>query len=360
MSVNHSSVEYGNIRLRRHKFPRYFKYSLLALIIILFLLFLFNRLLLTSNTVEKSEDPYLYIYTGSTFGDVMISLTEKGFLRNPRTFRFLAAKFKYEEKIKAGRYLIKNGMSNYELLRMLINGEQTPVRLVINNIRTKADLASKISRQIEPDSVTLMEMFGRDTLAGKFGLTSENILTLFIPNTYEVYWNISPARFFDRMYAEHKKFWNESRMKKAKALGMSPAQVAILASIVEKETTRDKEKPDIARVYLNRLKRGMKLQADPTVVFATGDFSIQRVLHQHIAVDSPYNTYQYEGLPPGPICLPSISSLNAVLDARPGNYLFFCAREDLSGYHNFAVTPAEHMANARKYRQALNRLHIRK
>jgi UPF0755 protein len=361
MSVNHSSIEYGSIHLSRRKFPRYFKYSLLALIIIiLFLLFQFNRLLLISNTVEKPEDPYLYIRTGSTFGEVMASLEEKGFLRNPRTFRSLAAKFKYGEKIKAGRYLIGKGMSNYELLKVLIHGEQTPVRLVFNNIRTKAEFASRISRQIEADSITLMKMFSQDTLARKYGLTTENILTLFIPNTYELYWNISPARFFDRMNTEHEKFWNDNRVEKARALGLSPSQVAILASIVEKETTHDEEKSDIARVYLNRLKRGMKLQADPTVVFATGDFSIQRVLHQHIAIDSPYNTYKYSGLPPGPICLPSISSLEAVLDARPGNNLFLCAREDLSGYHNFAITASEHMINARKYQQALNRLHIRK
>ena len=220
-------------------------------------------------------------------------------------------------------------------------------------------MAQLISHKLEFDSVDFMKALNNDTLLASFCLIKENALTLFIPNTYEVYWNMSAEKFIERMLKEHKSFWNEKRLKQAEAIGLTPTEVATLASIVEEETAVNAEKPMVAGLYINRLKRGMLLQADPTVKFSLQDFGLRRILYKHLEVNSPYNTYKYAGLPPGPIRIPSIQGLESVLNHAHHNYLYMCAKEDFSGTHNFAITSAQHAANARKYQQALNRRGIR-
>jgi UPF0755 protein len=267
---------------------------------------------------------------------------------------------KYPDHIKTGHYILKEGMSNKQIIIKLRAKQQDPVKLVFNNIRIKEELAGHIAEQLETDSVSLLKLLNDSDYLKKFGFTTENVISMFIPNTYEVYWDITPEKFMERMNKEYKAFWTDKRKARLKEIRLSELQTITLASIVEKETNQNNEKPDVAGVYMNRLRDGWLLQADPTLVYALGDFSIKRVLNVYKSIDSPYNTYMYIGLPPGPICLPSISSIDAVLNYRQHNYMYFCAREDFSGYHNFAVTMNEHLLNAAKYQQALNQKGILK
>jgi len=221
-------------------------------------------------------------------------------------------------------------------------------------------LAGKITDNLQADSAKFLALLNNDSLVNAYGFNQDNILSMFIPNTYEVYYTISEQRLFDKMYAEYKKFWNDERKQKAEALGLSPTEVSALASIVQAESIQPDERPKIAEVYLNRLERNMRLQADPALVYAVGDFTIKRVLNIHKDVDSPYNLYRYKGLPPGPINLPEIESIDAVLNPDDHNYIYFCAKPDFSGYHAFATNLIEHNNNARVYQNALNRSNIYK
>jgi UPF0755 protein len=230
-----------------------------------------------------------------------------------------------------------------------------PVEVVVQNARLKRKLASDISKQLEPDSISIMRFLNDDIFLSKLGFNAQNILVMFIPNTYECYWNISVEDWFEKMNNEYKKFWNESRTKKCESIGISPVEASILASIIEEETVKNDEKPIIAGLYLNRIKKGMLLQADPTVRFALGNFMIKRVLDKYKEINSPYNTYQHAGLPPGPICIPSIVTIDAVLNRQKNEYLYMCAKEDFSGYHNFARTLEQHNLNAQRYQRALNK-----
>ena len=248
-------------------------------------------------------------------------------------------------------YILTDGMTNQKLINMLRMGYQTPVKVVFNNIRTVEQLAGRISEQIEADSLAIITAINDNP---------DVDATTFIPNTYEFYWNVDAVDFVEKMVTEHKRFWNETRLKKANALKLTPHQVSVLASIIDKETTKTSEMPRIAGVYLNRLRQHWPLQADPTLVFALGDYNIRRVLDVHKNIDSPYNTYKYAGLPPGPICIPSIAAIDAVLNAEKHKYFYFCAKDDLSGYHVFAKTITEHNKNAEKYRRALNKNKIYK
>ncbi|NOX46361.1 MAG: endolytic transglycosylase MltG [Chlorobi bacterium] len=313
------------------------------------------------NTWVKDEKSVsLYIPTGAGFEDLKTMLYEKGIVINRISFEWLAKKKNLKENVHPGRYLVYSGMSNDELINLLRSGNQTPVKLVFNNIRTKGQLAKVISSQIEPDSAEIILLLNDSSYTEIFEKTPETILSLFIPNTYEVYWNISSTDFMDKMFMEYNKFWNDERKQKARELEMTPLEVSILASIVEQETRKDDEKERMAGVYINRLKYGWRLQADPTIVYAWGDFSIRRVLNIHKKIDSPYNTYLHEGLPPGPICIPSIASIDAVLNYEHHSYLFFCAKDDFSGYHAFAKTHDQHIVNANKYRRALDARNIKK
>lgn len=310
-----------------------------------------------SNVQVDDEMAYLYIPTEADFEAVFDSL--QPFLADTASFRWVAFKKNYPHLVKPGKYHIKQGMSNNELVNKLRSGQQEPVRVTFNNVRTLADLATKIGQQIEADSTELAQALSNPQLIQKYGFHAETFLTMFIPNTYEFYWNTSAEQFIQRMADEYKAFWTPERKAKASKMGLSQSQVAILASIVQSEqSVHNDEKPVIAGLYINRLNRGMPLESDPTIVFAIGDFSIRRVLNKDKEVDSPYNTYKYAGLPPGPINLPEISSLNAVLNYKSHNYLFMCAKEDFSGYHNFASSLSQHNVYARRYQQALNKKKI--
>ncbi len=313
------------------------------------------------NVAVAEGETYMYIPTGSDYTDVLDSLTAAALLIDETSFRWVAEQKDYAERVKPGRYRITDGMSNNELVNMLRSGRQSAVNVTFNNVRTLPDLAAKLATIIEADSLQLIQAFTDSELIASYGFDSHTFACMFLPNTYEFYWNTSARQFTDRMKQEYDVFWTEERIAKAKEseYPMTQVQVSILASIVEQETRMNDEKPRVAGVYINRLKKGMLLQADPTVIFAANDFSIQRVLFSHLEIDSPYNTYKYQGLPPGPICIPSVTSIEAVLDYEKHEYLYFCAKDDFSGYHSFAKTLQQHNANARKFHRALNQRQIR-
>ncbi|MEH6306456.1 endolytic transglycosylase MltG [Olivibacter sp. CPCC 100613] len=310
------------------------------------------------NVTDAEE--YLYVRTGATFNDLLEDLGEKNIVSDTASFRWAAEKMEYPSRIKPGKYKLKKGANNRTLINMLGGGFQEPVKLRFQNIRLRDQFAGYIATQIEPDSTLLIALLNSDTLAAKYGFNTDNFFTMFIPNTYEMYWNIAADEFFARMNKEYNNFWTEERKKKANDINLTPIQVSILASIVKGEALHTDEMPKIAGLYLNRLQKGILLQADPTVIFATNDFTIRRVLNRHLRTDSPYNTYIYKGLPPGPIMMPSIASIDAVLNYQKHNYIYMCAKEDFSGYHNFSTNQAEHLINARKFQQALNERNIKR
>lgn len=277
------------------------------------------------------------------------------------TFNALAQWTGYWSNIKPGRYIIKKGSGVFSLFRKLHNGSQDPVKITITKLRTRKDLAQYLGKKLEDNSNDFLDFMNNDDSLAYLGLSKETILTLIIPNTYEIYWNTHPKAFFNKMNKEANKFWNDRRLDDLQRIGISKEEVITIASIVEEETNDNNEKPTIASVYINRLAKGMPLGADPTIKYAVGDFSIKRVTLAHInsSASSPYNTYKNKGLPPGPICTPSVASIDAVLKGEKTDYLYFCAKADFSGSHSFAATAEEHFSNARKYRKALDSLGIR-
>lgn len=302
---------------------------------------------------------YLYIPTGSNFDDLLKILNDSALLIDNSSFEWLAEQKNFVNHVKPGKYRITNNMSNNELINLLRSGKQEPVNLVISSQRTKEDFVGRVAKNIEADSLSIIELLNSVGFTEKYGFSPENIMVLFIPNTYEFKWNTSADEFIGRMATEYKKFWTENRKELASNAGLTQTDISILASIVQQETYRTDEMPIVAGVYVNRLKKGMLLQADPTVIFAVGDFTIKRVLKKHLEYNSPYNTYKFKGLPPGPICIPKQKSIDAVLNYKKHNYLYFCAKEDFSGYHNFASNGAEHERNAAKYRNELNKRKIK-
>ncbi len=310
-------------------------------------------------SVTEAAD-YLYLPTGSDFEAVIRIIGDEGIIKDTAAFRWAAEKMDYPPRVKSGKYRLSPGMNNRGLINMLGGGFQEPVQLRFQNIRLKEDFAGFLSTQLEPDSITLVNLMNSDSLAARYGFDTDNFFSMFIPNTYEFFWDTKAEDFFSRMHKEYEKFWTEERRKKAEQMNLSLQEISVLAAIVKGEAMHTDEMPVIAGLYLNRLKRGMLLQADPTVIFATGDFTIRRVLYRHLRTDSPYNTYLYKGLPPGPIMMPSIASIDAVLNYEQHQYIYMCAKDDFSGYHNFARTQAEHMVNARKFQQALNERNIKR
>jgi len=306
------------------------------------------------NTDGFRKGEFLYIPTGADYEQVKSILTREGFVRDVNSFDFLARQAKYPTMVKAGKYRITRGMSNFNIIRMLRSGRQTPVKLVINKLRTKNEFVSLIASNLEADSNVLRQMLNDNTYLAQFGLDSNTGICAIIPDTYEFWWNTGADKAFKKFARYYKQYWTPDRIRKAQSKGLTPAQVVTVASIVEEETNYNPEKPNIASVYLNRLKTGMKLQADPTAKFAAGDFAARRITSALTSMPSPYNTYYTVGLPPGPICTPSKKSVEAVLDAPATDYLYFCAKEDFSGSHRFAASYAEHQKNARLYQQALN------
>ncbi len=300
------------------------------------------------------NDYVLLIQENATFEQVTDSLIANDVLINYKAFKWVAKKKSYPSAVKPGRYLFQKGMNTNQIVNMLRGGLQQPVDVTFNNVRFKEELAGKVSKYIEADSLSILNMFYDENKIKEYGFTPETFRAMFIPNTYEFYWTTTAQEFANRMKTEYDRFWNDERKKKAEQLGLTPVEVITLASIVQAETAKKEELKTIAGLYINRLKRGQLLQADPTVKYAVGDFSIKRILNSHLEIGSPYNTYKYAGLPPGPINFPETATIDAVLNYERHNYVYMCAREDFSGYHNFSVTLNEHNRNAAKYRAALD------
>lgn len=314
--------------------------------------------ILKPNVHTDQEFSYLYIPTGSTFEDVKRILLEENLIDHEKTFEWVANKKNYPNRVLPGRYKIYDNMGNNELVNLLRSGQQEPVNVTFNNIRTREQLAGAIASYLEADSLSLLELLNDEAVMQEYGLNRETAMLLFIPDTYQFFWNTSARQVLDRMHREYDAFWNSRRRRQAEKIGMTPVEVAIMASIVRQETSKRDEMERIAGVYVNRIARNIPLQADPTIVFAVGDFNLNRVLHHHLQINSPYNTYKNTGLPPGPISLPEPYIIDSVLNYEDHEYVFFCARDDFSGYHAFARTYAEHLANARRYQQALNERNI--
>ncbi|WP_284651365.1 endolytic transglycosylase MltG [Flavobacterium terrisoli] len=310
----------------------------------------------TSDTNFDKEEVYVEIPTNSKYEDVQRILSP--YVKNMGSFEFIANLRSYPENVKAGRFLLKKGMSAFQLVATM--RRNVPVKLAFNNQERLEDLCERLSSQIEPDTTKLLATFRDSAFLKKNGFTKENVFSMFLPNTYEVYWNISAEKFRDKMLEEYNRFWTKERIAKAADLNLTPVQAITLASIVHKETVKKSERPTVAGVYLNRLKDGMKLQADPTVIYALklrdNDFEriIKRVLYNDLFIASPYNTYQNLGLPPGPIAMPDVDAIDAVLNPEKHDYLYFCASVERFGYHEFAATMAQHDVNAKKYADWLN------
>lgn len=298
------------------------------------------------------------IRKGEPFDTVLLHLQGKGYLQNEYTFRKVAELKKYPKLVKSGRYKLKDRMNNNEVIDLLRSGKQEPVHFTFNNIRTLEQFAGITGKQLAVDSSALLSLFSDSQYVSRLGFTQENLMGMFIPNTYQIYWDISPLNFVAKMQEEYRKFWHDGRRQKAEKAGLSPMDVTILASIIEEETIRPEEYPVIAGVYINRLKRNIPLSACPTLKFALGDFTLKRVLKVHTEVESPYNTYKYKGLPPGPVRMPSVQVIDAVLDYRKHDYLYFCAKSDFSGGHHFSRTLQEHNEYARLYHRELNKRKI--
>lgn len=309
--------------------------------------------------VKGEQTVYIQIHPEYDTQQVAEVLTSSATIESMAGFAPLMKHYKYDKRVKPGNYAIRPGDSMRDICLRLLSGNQTPVRLVIPSVRTLDRLAGAVGKQLMTDSAAIAAILTDHHLIDSLGYTAETFPTLFLPNTYEVYWTMSPKQFIARMKKEHDTFWNTERKKKAQAQGLTPIEVTTLASIVDEETNKNDEKPLVAGLYLNRLKRGMLLQADPTVKFAHGKFDLRRILLAHLTIDSPYNTYKYAGLPPGPIRIPSIAAIESVLNPAKHSYIYMCAKEDFSGYHNFASTLGQHNANARRYQQALNQRGIK-
>ena len=310
--------------------------------------------------VDEKKGFALLIPKGANFETVWDSLSRNKIVKDELSFKFLAKLLKYKDNVREGRYVIKANMGNYELIKKLRSGNQDAVKLTFNNIRLKKDLIHKIGNKFEFDSTALIKVLEDTATAHKYGFTNETFMCMFLPNTYEVFWNTTPDKLLGTMKTWYDKFWTEERKRKAAAIGLDPIKAQIMASIVEAETKKADEKPRVAGVYMNRLKANMPLGADPTVIFAHQDFTIKRVTKAQLQINSPYNTYKVIGLPPGPINLPDLASIDAVLNYEKHDYMYFCAKEDFSGYHNFAVTYPDHLNNAKIYQEALNKLKIMK
>ena len=313
------------------------------------------------NVPSKLEQAYVHIPNGSSFEAVVDSLSTNKLLKDKASFEQVAEWMEYKRpEMRSGRYKLQANWSNRDLIRHLRGGRQEAVKVVMNNCRMSENVAAKVAQFIAPDSLELWQLFQNEKYLEELGYSTETLISLFIPNTYELYWNTTAKEFVTRMQKEHQKFWEkDNREVQLESLDMSKEEVYTLASIVEKETLQNSEKRRMAGVYLNRLKRGMLLQADPTSVFATRDFDAKRVLNKHTQFDSPYNTYMYTGLPPGPIAMASIASIDAVLNSETHKYIYFCAKGDGSGLHNFGRTLSQHNQNALTYKRNLRKRGLR-
>ncbi len=295
---------------------------------------------------------------GAGYDQVVDTLKAHDVLLNYKAFRWVSKKKNYPDMVKPGRYLFQKDMNTNQVVNILRGGIQEPVNVTFNNVRFKEDFAGKVSGYIQADSLSVLELFSDTVRITDWGFTPETFKAMFIPNTYEFYWTTTAGEFAGRMKTEHERFWNDLRSERADEIGLTPVEVTILASIVQEETVEPEELRRVAGVYMNRLNRGIPLQADPTVRFALGDFSVKRILNEYLEIDSPYNTYKNAGLPPGPINFPEIRSIEAVLNYEDHDFLYMCARPDFSGFHNFSTSLLQHNRNAARYREALNKRKI--
>ena len=331
-------------------------FSIIVFLLIAFFAYQCYNYFLPNFNVKNGERVFIYITKETTFNDVVSQLTTQNAIKNVHSFKRWAKMHSYPKYIKTGRYEVIDGMSNKDLIFNLSRKIQTPIKFTFNNIRTKDQLCKRIDEQLMIDSATMHNTLDNKEILLKYNVSKEEVIAFFIPNTYEIYWDISATDLLARMYREYQKFWNKQRLEKAEKINLKPVQIATLASIIDEETNLKKDKSIIAGLYLNRLKRGMPLQACPTARFAVGDFSLTRILYEHTQFDSPYNTYRYKGLPPGPIRVASPEGIDAVLNYTKSNYLYMCAKETMNGEHNFASTLSEHNRNAQRYQKAYNQL----
>ncbi len=308
--------------------------------------------------VAENQQKELFVPTGTDYDSLLVILERDSVLCRSSTFLLLARRKHLPTHVHPGHYVIRAGMNNNELINMLRGGFQDAVRVTLHNIHTLEELAGVVAQQLEPDSLAFLALLKDSAFIAGYGFDTNTVIALFLPDTYEFYWTTSPQRFVRKMYREYKHFWDDDRRSRAEALGLTPVEVTTLASIVQEEVIHDDEMPRVAGVYLNRLRKGMRLQADPTVKFALKEVGRKRILKKDLHINSPYNTYRYAGLPPGPIRMPSKAAIDAVLNAEQHKYIYFCAKDDFSGYHNFARTLSEHNRNARLYRRALNKKRI--
>lgn len=316
------------------------------------------QVLFSPNILVGKQTEYLLIPSNATFASVRDSLYRKDYIQDVVSFSFLSRMMNYDRLVKPGRYRLDSNMSNLQTIRLLRSGEQEPIDITFHNVRTIDELAEKITANVEAKAEDLLRLINDSVRISEYGFNDHTIRCMFIPNTYEVYWTITADELFERMKLEYDRFWNKERLQKAIDLRLTPPEVITLASIVEAESNKAEEAPVVAGLYINRLKKGMPLQADPTLKYAANDFTIRRVLNIHKEIDSPYNTYKYTGLPPGPINLPPAPVIDAVLNHQKHKYLYMCAKEDFSGYHNFTASLSEHLNNARRYQKALNQARL--
>jgi UPF0755 protein len=309
-----------------------------------------------SATAFAGDKYFLYIRTGMNYEEVVHSLEENSVVKNISFFKWLAPRFDYPTNIKAGKYEIKKGESLFSILRELRNGKQISVNLVITKLRTKEDLASLIGRHFECDSIAIMAFLENNDSLKAYDLDSNTIMTAVFPNTYTYFWNTTPSRIFRKFFAAYNQYWTVEKKQLATDQKLTPTTAYILSSIIEEETSKNDDKGKIASVYINRLNKGMKLSADPTIKYAMRNFELKRVYQKYLFIESPYNTYMHAGLPPGPICTPSEQTMDAVLNAPRTNYLYFVAKPDFSGYSNFSENFNQHLKYAKAYQKALDSL----
>ena len=327
-------------------------FLLFSILLISFAFYAF-QICYSPNILVGKEDRLLVLPVDANFKTVQAKLHEGDYVQDLMSFSFLARLTDYDDEIKPGRYRLKGNMTNLQALRLLRSGTQEPVKITFNNVRVIKDLSEKITKNLSMKPEEFEAALVKFSMNNPYGFTKDNVMVMFIPNTYEVWYNVSPDALINKMHEEYLAFWDSERKEKAKLVGLTEIEISILASIVQAETIKADEAPIIAGLYLNRLRKGIALQADPTLVFAVGDFTLKRVLNEHKEIDSPYNTYKYPGLPPGPINMPSINSIEGVLDYTKHDYYYMCAKEDFSGNHNFTNSYEEHIRNATRYQRAL-------
>jgi UPF0755 protein len=320
-------------------------------------LLLVFRVILGVNPGSGESNYEIYIPTGADYNQVLDTLVAKNLIQSKSVFSWIASRKKYPTHIKPGRYIVNENINYLNLINLLRSGNQTPVEITFNNIRTLNDLAGKIGGQIEADSTQIITFLSDQKNYMSDGFKKEDVISVFIPDTYELFWSTSAEGLYIRMLREYN-FWNQERLSEAKDKGLNPIQVGILASIIDDEVINAEEKPRIAGVYLNRLNRGIPLQACPTIKYALNDFTITRILDEYLQIDSPYNTYKHRGFPPGPIRCPSIEGIEAVLNAEKHDFIYFAAKADFSGYHHFSRTLAEHNRYAAEYQKELDKRKI--